>query len=194
MKAFSILFLALATLTLAFTGAVETVNVDTEASVINWKGYKVLGSHTGTIQISEGKLQMQDDQLVGGTFTINMSTINCTDLTGGSKDKLEGHLKSPDFFGVEKYPTAKFKITEVVSRGTPGSYKITGDLTIKETTKSIRFNTQFSEEDGQTVATSELEIDRSDFDVRYGSGSFFDSLGDNTIYDEFDLDIRLVLK
>lgn len=194
MKQSIIILLALATLTLAFTGPVETVSVNTEASVINWKGYKVLGSHNGTIKLSSGELQMQDGQLKGGSFVIDMGTINCLDLEGGGKGKLEGHLKSPDFFGVATYPTATFNITEIVSRGTPGSYKITGDLTIKETTKSVRFNANITEEDGQRIATGSVEIDRSDFDIRYGSGSFFDNLGDNTIYDEFDLDIRLVLK
>lgn len=193
MKQFSILFFALAALTLAFTGPVETVAVDTTDSVISWKGYKVLGSHEGTISLKSGDLQMQDGALVGGSFVIDMGTINCTDLTGEYKGKLEGHLKSADFFGVEKFPTATFNITNVVSRGTTGSYKITGDLTIKETTKPVRFNVQITEENGQQIATGEVEIDRSDFDVRYGSGSFFDNLGDNTIYDEFDLGIRLVL-
>ena len=193
MKQFSILFFALAALTLAFTGPVETVAVNTSDSVITWKGYKVLGSHTGTIALKTGNLQMQDGQLVGGSFEIDMNTINCTDLTGEYKGKLEGHLKSADFFGVEKYPYATFNITEVVSRGTAGAYKISGNLTIKETTKPVRFNVQMTEEDGVKVATGEVEIDRSDFDVRYGSGSFFDNLGDNTIYDEFDLNIRLVL-
>ena len=193
MKTFSILFLALAAITLAFTGPVETVGVDTTASVITRKGYKVTGSHTGTIKINAGNLQMQDDQLVGGSFTIDMTTINCTDLEGEYKGKLEGHLKSADFFGVEKYPTATFKITSVVSRGTPGDYKITGNLTIKETTKPVRFNVNIAEEGGKQIATGDVQIDRSDFDIRYGSGSFFDSLGDKTIYDEFDLSVRLVL-
>ncbi|MEL6832816.1 MAG: YceI family protein [Bacteroidota bacterium] len=193
MKQFSILFFALAALTLAFTGPVETVAVDTSDSVISWKGYKVLGSHEGTLNLTNGDLQMQDGALVGGSFVIDMGSINCTDLDGEAKGNLEGHLKSADFFGVEKHPTATFDITNVVSRGTAGSYKITGDLTIKETTKAVRFNVQISEENGQQVATGEVQIDRSDFDVRYGSGSFFDNLGDKTIYDEFDLGIRLVL-
>ena len=193
MKQFSLLILAFAGLTLAFTNPVKTVNVNTTASVVNWKGYKVLGSHTGTINLKSGSLEMQDGALVGGSFEIDMNSIKCTDLSGGAAGKLEGHLKSGDFFGVEEYPTATFTITNVVSRGTAGSYKITGDLTIKESTKPVRFNVQISEEDGTNVATGEVEIDRSDFDIRYGSGSFFDDLGDRTIYDEFDLDIRLVL-
>jgi len=193
MKQFSILLFALAALTFAFTGPVETVGVDLSNSVVTWKGYKVLGSHTGTINLKTGNLQMQDGALVGGSFDIDMTSINCTDLTGEYKGKLEGHLKSDDFFGVANFPTATFKITDVVSRGTEGAYKITGNLTIKETTKPVRFNVQIAEENGQRVATGAVQIDRSDFDVRYGSGSFFDNLGDNTIYDEFDLDIRLVL-
>ena len=136
---------------------------------------------------------MDGDQLTGGSFVIDMTSIACTDLKGETAGKLEGHLKSDDFFGVNNFPTATFNITQVVSRGTAGSYKITGDLTLKETTKPVRFNVQITEEDGQKIATGDVSIDRSDFNVRYGSGSFFDNLGDNTIYDEFDLSIRLVL-
>lgn len=194
MKQFSLILFALAGLTLAFTGPVETTKVNTETSVIGWKGYKILGSHEGTISLKDGSLTMEDGKLTGGSFTIDMASINCTDLEGEYKDKLEGHLKSADFFGVDKYATAQFNITQIVSRGTPGSYKITGDLTIKETTKPVRFNVQITEEEGTKTATGDVTIDRSDFDIRYGSGSFFDNLGDNTIYDEFDLSISLVLE
>ncbi len=193
MKAFTLFSLLFVGLALAFTGPVEAVSVDTDQSVITWKGYKVLGSHTGTIAVDAGELQMQDGNLVGGSFTIDMTSIACTDLEGDYAGRLEGHLKSDDFFGVENFPTAKFEITNVISRGTEGSYKIIGNLTIKESTQEIRFNTEITEEDGQKVAIAEVTIDRSDYDVRYGSGSFFDNLGDNTIYDEFDLNIRLVL-
>ncbi|MTB51353.1 YceI family protein [Lewinella sp. W8] len=186
----SLLFFS--TLLFAFTTA--TVNVDTEASQIIWKGYKVTGSHEGTIKVENGELTFDDGTFTGGSFDIDMSTIAVTDLQGGMAQKLEGHLKSPDFFGVEKYPTATFNITKVVSRGTPGDYRVTGDLTIKETTKTIRFNANVTEEGGLYVATADVTIDRSDFDVRYGSGSFFDNLGDKTIYDEFELGIKLVTK
>ena len=113
-------------------------------------------------------------------------------MSGGGAKKLEGHLKSDDFFGVANHPTASFVITKVAPRGTEGSYKVTGDITIKGTTKEIRFNTQLTEEMGHTVAVADLELDRTDFGLRYGSGSFFDNLGDKTIYDEFELSIRLV--
>ena len=193
MKQFTLFTFLIGALALAFTGPVETVSIDTEQSQITWKGYKVLGSHTGYVNIKNGDFQMQDGALVGGSFMIDMNSITCTDLEGEYADKLVGHLKSNDFFGVANYPTANFNITQVISRGTPGSYKIVGELTIKEKTQEIKFNANVSEENGKKVAVADVTIDRSDFDVRYGSGSFFDNLGDNTIYDEFDLSIRLVL-
>ena len=152
------------------------------------------GSHEGTIDLQRGDLNFSNGVLTGGSFTIDMSTIAATDITGEYAQKLEGHLKSPDFFGVEKFPTAKFIITNVASRGTAGEYRVTGDLTIKETTKQVKFNAVVTEEMGKYVATADLKLDRTEFDVRYGSGSFFDNLGDKTIYDEFDLGIRLVTK
>ncbi|MEL6846087.1 MAG: YceI family protein, partial [Bacteroidota bacterium] len=140
----SLLFFS--TLLFAFTTA--TVNVDTEASQITWKGYKVTGSHEGTINVENGELAFDEGVLTGGSFDINMGSITVTDLQGGMAQKLEGHLKSPDFFGVEKFPTATFNITKVVSRGTAGAYRITGDLKIKETTKTIRFNANVEEKEG----------------------------------------------
>ena len=184
----------LSTLTALTLVASVTLGVDTSASTVTWKGYKVTGSHEGTIDLQRGDLNFSNGVLTGGSFTIDMSTIAATDITGEYAQKLEGHLKSPDFFGVEKFPTAKFIITNVASRGTAGEYRVTGDLTIKETTKEVKFNTVVTEEMGKYVATADLKLDRTEFDVRYGSGSFFDNLGDKTIYDEFDLGIRLVTK
>ncbi|OAV45378.1 YceI family protein [Lewinella sp. 4G2] len=180
--------------TLLFTATVVTVPVDTAGSQVTWKGYKVTGSHEGTIAIQQGDLEFTDGQLTGGSFAIDMSSLKATDITGQGATKLEGHLKSDDFFGVANYPTAKLTITNVVSRGTPGEYRVTGDITIKETTKEIRFNTNVTESNGAYVATADIKLDRTDFDVRYGSGSFFDNLGDKTIYDEFDLNVTLVTK
>ncbi|MFK7808791.1 MAG: YceI family protein [Saprospiraceae bacterium] len=166
--------------------------VNTEESVIYWKGYKVTGSHEGTLKIKDGNFEYENGALTGGSFAIDMSSINCTDLDGKGKGKLEGHLKSADFFGTEEHPTANFKITKVSAKGTPGDYKVVGDLTIKGTTKEIKFYTNISETDKNYVAKAEIKVDRTEFNVRYGSGSFFDSLGDKTIYDEFDLTVNLV--
>ncbi|MEM9848215.1 MAG: YceI family protein [Bacteroidota bacterium] len=169
-----------------------TYNVDTEKSTVNWKGYKVTGSHEGTIGIESGGLEYTDGLLSGGTFKIDMTSMVVTDLQGGAAKKLLGHLKSDDFFGVKKFPTTSFKITSVSPQG-PNRYKVSGDLTIKETTKPIRFTATTSEENGTITANADITVDRSDFNVRYGSGTFFDNLGDKTIYDEFDLNVSLVV-
>ena len=162
--------------------------VDASKSTVLWKGKKVLGAHDGNIKIKSGSLDFTGDKLTGGTFVIDMKTINCTDLSGDAKKNLEGHLMSDDFFGVEKFPDAKFTIKKVASRGTDGDFTITGDITIKGKTKEIKFPAKI----GKNSAEAKLVLDRSEFDIRYGSGSFFDNLGDKTIYDEFELDIKLM--
>ncbi len=193
---FSALVLGIAALVgMSFTMVSTSVSIDTANSSIQWKGYKVTGEHWGVVNIKNGNLAFDaNGMLSGGSFDIDMNTITVLDLSGDVKGKLEGHLKSADFFGVDKYPTAKFVMTKVISRGKPGEYKITGNLTIKEKTKEIKFDANLKEEGGKVTATADVRIDRSDFDVRYGSGSFFDNLGDKTIYDEFDLSIKLLAK
>jgi len=174
-------------------GDKKDVKVDVKESSIAWVGKKVTGQHNGTIALKGGRLEMEDEKLVGGIFTIDMSSIECLDLSGESKGKLEGHLKSDDFFGVDKFPSATFVITKAVPQG-PGKYKIVGNITIKETTEEIQFPATIEEKDGKVMATADITIDRSKFNVRYGSGSFFDNLGDKTIYDNFDLSVSLVAK
>lgn len=168
-----------------------TKMVDTESSNIGWKGHKVTGSHEGNLSVKEGNLTYdKDGMLNGGSFLIDMTSITCTDLEGEYAGKLIGHLASPDFFSVEDFPTAKLEIVRVAPKGTPGDYKIVANLTIKETTKEITFYSNVA--DG--MATADITIDRTDFDVRYGSSTFFGSLGDKTIYDDFDLTIKLAVK
>ncbi|MGB3144439.1 MAG: YceI family protein, partial [Maribacter sp.] len=91
----------------------EKKEVKVSESTVTWKGYKVTGSHEGLIQLESGHLEMDGDKLTGGEFVVDMSTLVATDLEGESKGKLEGHLKSDDFFGVEKHPTAKLVFTSV---------------------------------------------------------------------------------
>lgn len=186
--------LALALVAMSFALVGTDYKVDAGASNIVWNGYKVTGAHTGNVKVKTGKLVMDDGKLTGGNFEIDMSSITCTDMSGGGADKLVGHLKSDDFFGVATYPVAKFSITRAIPTDTKGNYKIVGNLTIKATTKEIKFNANVTETNGEAKATGKITIDRSEFDVRYGSGSFFDSLGDKTIYDEFDLNVSLVAK
>lgn len=164
----------------------EKREVKTESSTVTWKAYKVTGSHTGTIALKSGALMFDGEKLIGGEFTVDMTTINTTDLTGKSKNDLDGHLKSADFFGVEKHTTSNLTFTSVEATG-KNSYKVTGDLTIKGITKPATFDVSIY----GSKATATLKVDRAEYDVRYGSGSFFDNLGDKTIYDEFDLVVDL---
>ncbi|MCK0180076.1 YceI family protein [Flavobacteriaceae bacterium S0862] len=167
----------------------QSQSVNIENSTINWLGKKIGGQHEGFIQIKSGKLELKNDQIISGNFTIDMTSITNTDLKDeGYNKKLVGHLKSDDFFGVEKYPTATFKITKA-TKFSNGKASVTGNLTIKDKTESITFD--FVKNINHY--TAKLEIDRSKFNVRYGSTSFFDSLGDKAINDIFTLDVKLVV-
>jgi polyisoprenoid-binding protein YceI len=174
-------------MTFSFTtleGDKKDIKVD--SSKVVWKGYKVTGSHEGIISIASGHLNFDKDVLTGGSFEIDMSTIKVTDLEGEYKGKLEGHLKSDDFFGVTKFPSASLSFTKVESTG-KNSYKVTGDITIKGKTETVLFDLSVY----GNKANASLKIDRTKFDVRYGSTSFFDGLKDKAIYDEFDLVVDL---
>ena len=178
-----IVALIIATVTFAFTTIEDgKKEIKIETSKVTWKGYKVTGSHQGSIAIKEGQLTFKDEKLVGGEFTIDMSSIENTDLEGDYKAKLEGHLKSDDFFGVEKFPTATLVFKKVKSTG-KNSYEVTADLSIKDKTNAVTFDISIY----GNKATANIKIDRTKFDVRYGSTSFFDDLQDKAIYDEFDL-------
>lgn len=177
--------LVLAILTFAtFTTTMKAQKKQVRASESNvvWKGYKLGGSHQGTIAIKSGTLEFKGNMLTGGTFVMDMTTIGSTDLSGEDKDKLDGHLKSDDFFGIATYSTADMVFTKVSATG-KNAYEVTGSLTIKGTTHSITFDLSVY----GNKATASLKIDRSKYNVRYGSASFFDNLKDNVIYDEFDI-------
>lgn len=156
--------------------------IQVENSKVVWKGYKMTGSHEGLITLKSGYLNFDQDKLTGGSFTIDMTSISNVDLEGEYKDKLEGHLKSDDFFGVEKFPSATLIFTNVKSTG-KNAYEVTGDITIKGITESVKFDISIY----GNKANATLKLDRTKFDVRYGSASFFDDLKDKVIYDEFDL-------
>jgi len=180
----------------AFTCNEESKNVNIEKSVITWKGSKKIGGeHEGTINLKSGKLDFEKGTLKGGEFVMDMTTIKDTDIPKRKMaERLEGHLNSPDFFDVKKFPTAKFSITKVTPAETKGAYNVVGDLTIKETTKEIQFDANVSQEEGNQIATADISIDRTEFGIRYGSGRFFDNLGDRVINDEFDLNIKLIVE
>lgn len=182
MKSTIILAMAFAAFTVSTDKKVDVVN-----SKINWKGEKVTGQHEGTIKLQEGTLQFNDNnQLTGGSFIMDMSTLTVTDLEGEMKGKLEGHLKSEDFFGTTKHETSKFVITKV--EGKDGKFKVTGDLTIKGISFPNTFNMTIKD---NNTANANLKIDRTKYDIKYGSASFFDNLKDKAIYDEFELTVDL---
>ena len=183
----SIKNIALVAFVALFTFSFTTIEKDkkeikTESSKVVWKGYKVTGSHEGTIDIQSGALDFDGDKLIGGNITIDMTTLVSTDLEGEYKGKLEGHLKSDDFFGVETHNISTLEFTDVKASG-KNSYDVTGKLTIKGKTNSVKFTISIY----GNKATANLKVDRTKYDVKYGSASFFDDLKDKAIYDEFDL-------
>jgi polyisoprenoid-binding protein YceI len=175
------------------TGAPTLKLIKTESN-IEWTGEKIGGSHRGNINLTSGTLTNRGNSYSSGEFIVDMKSITNEDLTDKeSNAKLIGHLKSDDFFGVEKYPTARLVITQGVSIK-EGNYEFTGNLTIKNKTNPVTFNVVRSIKEGTQIFKGKLVIDRSKFDIRYGSDSFFDNLGDKVIYDEFELNFTVVFK
>jgi polyisoprenoid-binding protein YceI len=166
--------------------------VDTQNSKITWEGRRIAGgSHEGTIDIKEGEVIFDNGRFQGGSFTIDMSTISSTDLTGDRKARLDGHLKNEDFFDVPKFPTSTLVITDV-QRADDGRWRIIGDITIKNITRPVTFFATMTLTGNRLVAVANLTFDRSDFDVRFGSDRFFDNLGDRAIINDIPLEITLV--
>jgi polyisoprenoid-binding protein YceI len=167
----------------------QTQKVNTEKSTISWLGKKIGGQHEGLIKLKSGSIEEKAGQIVSGSFVIDMKSLTNTDLTDpGYNQKLVGHLKSDDFFGVEKFPTATLIITKA-TKFSKGKATVIGKLTIKGKKEIITFDLVKKE----NIYTAKIEVDRSKFDVKYGSNSFFDSLGDKAIDDIFILDVKLVV-
>ena len=176
----------------AKNAASEKMNVDAKASTVNWKAEKVTGEHVGTINIKSGELMTENETLKGGTLVIDMTSIICTDIAdAGTNAKLIGHLKSEDFFSVEKNATATFVISDVKVLSAK-SVKITGTMTIKGISNEQSFEAATSLTGEKINITGAMKIDRTKYKVVYGSESVFEGLGDKMIYDEFTLDFKLV--
>jgi polyisoprenoid-binding protein YceI len=191
-----ILLLSLLVLT-AFSPALfanhnhSDLKINTEVSTVNWVGKKVSGQHNGTIKIKEGALNLHDGNLSGGTIVIDMASLICEDLKDeGYNKKLVGHLNSPDFFDVANHATATLKIAGV--KNIEGNkHMITGMLTIKGITKAINFPATIDMKDGKLGAYAEMKVDRTLYDIKYGSGKFFEGLGDKMIDDEFVIKFKI---
>ena len=169
-------------------------NVDLTASVMTWKGTKPTGSHDGTVSFLSGGMVVENGVLKEGEFVIDMNTIKNLDMVGSEgAGKIEKHLKAPDFFDVTLYPTSKFVITSALE--VEGSLAVTGNLTIKDVTKSITIPASISTTDGTTTFKSELfNIDRADFNVKYGSKRWIEGLKDKFIDDLVEMSFTVVTK
>ncbi|MBT8254734.1 MAG: YceI family protein [Flavobacteriaceae bacterium] len=164
-------------------------------SVINWKGFKPTGTHNGTIKIDSGVLTVTDGEVESGSFIIDMNSIVNLDIPADKEGngKLVGHLKSADFFDVEKFPNAAFEVTGFEEKD--GQTMLSGNLMLKEKKNNITFPVSVSENGDEMTLTSEtFTIDRSKWDVKYGSKSFFDDLGDKFINDDIELMISVKAK
>lgn len=165
------------------------------ASDVHWWGYKVAkseaSSHDGTVKVKSGDMIMKGNQLVGGSFTLDMTSINSTDLSGEYQGKLNGHLKNGDFFEVEKFPTATFKITSVKKNSDKVySSLVTGDLTVKGKTNPVSFPAKISYSKGVvSLVSNKFSFDRQKFDVAYKS-----TMQDVFVKDEIDMVVKVTAK
>jgi polyisoprenoid-binding protein YceI len=166
----------------------QTKKVDVNKSTIKWIGKKVTGQHNGEVKLQDGALVFKAGKIAGGSFTVDMASIEVTDLKAGQgKEKLEGHLKNDDFFATEKYPTATLDFKSIATKKN-NIYTVTADLTVKGKTAPVVFYLVVA----GNSATTKFNIDRTKYDVKYGSGSFFQGLGDKTIDDNFEISAVLV--
>lgn len=166
--------------------------IDQQKSKITWLAKKVSGEHTGEIKVAAGNLSFDKELLVGGNFTLDTRSITVSDLKDEETNgKLVGHLKNDDFFAVDKFPEAKFVITDVKKKSDE-RYDIQGNLTIKGITKSIDFPATAKIEGQHIVAKAKVNVNRTHYDIKFRSNNFFENLGDKAIYDDFELDVDLV--
>ena len=164
----------------------QSKKIDVTKSKINWVGKKVTGEHSGTVNFQEGMLIFKGKKVTGGNFTVDMTSLTATDLTGEWKQKLDGHLKADDFFGTDKFKSATLKFTKIADKGN-GLYTVTADLTIKGITNPVTFDLTVKE----NTATTAFKIDRTKYGIKYNSKSFFEAIGDKAIYDDFELTVNL---
>ena len=187
MKNLKTIAIALVLAVTTMTATAQDKKINAAKSKISWVGEKLTGKHEGTISIKDGVLNFKAGKLSGGNVTVDMNSITVTDLKAGEgKEKLEGHLKAADFFGTDKFATSKIVFKSVKAK-TAGVYTVTADLTIKNITKPVTFDLTVA----KNSATSTFKVDRTKYGIEYASKTFFESIGDKAIYDEFELTVNL---
>lgn len=182
LKSIALALVALAT----FSVSAQTKKIDATTSTIEWVGKKVTGQHNGTVNFKDGAIVFKGKKLTGGTFTVDMTSLTATDLQGEWQGKLNGHLKADDFFGTDKFPTATLVFKKIATKSA-NLYTVTADLTIKGITKPVTFDLTVN----GNSATTAFKVDRTKYDIKYNSKSFFESIGDKAIYDDFELTVAL---
>ena len=182
----------------SFTNVVDkkakdnSYTVDTQQSKLVWNAKKVTGEHSGLAPIKSGNVLVDAGKLKGGNFEISLKDLTVTDLTDPEYNaKLVGHLKNDDFFSVDKHPVAKFDIVSVTPAGA-NKYNVKGKLTIKGITNEVTFPADVTTSGKNLTAKAKIAVDRTKYDIKYNSKSFFSSIGDKAIDDTFNLDVSLV--
>ncbi len=170
----------------------SVVKIIPQESSVSWEGRKVAGTHTGTLQLKSGALRFKNKKLIGGEFVVDMTSLKDEDVTDPSYNaKLVNHLKSSDFFSVANHPTSTFTITKVEPGDNENEYNVTGNLLIKGISRKLTFPATVEEENGKTRASATFEVDRTQFNIKYRSASFFEGLGDKVIKDKFSVSVNL---
>jgi polyisoprenoid-binding protein YceI len=171
--------------------ATKLFKADKAKSSIAWTGKKVTGQHNGTINFTDGNIETANDNIIGGSFDIDTTSIVILDIKDPATNaQFKGHLFSDDFFAVEKFPTANFLIFNVTHK-TGNQYKIDGTLTIKDIAHSLSFDAEIAFEQNNISVKGQIIVDRTKYGMKFGSGNFFKGLGDTLIYNDFVLDINL---
>lgn len=175
----------------SLAAAAQTYKVDTAKSKIEWLGKKVTGQHNGAISAKAGSLTFKGADLTGGEIVVDTNTITCADITDAEYNaKFIGHMKSPDFFDVAKYPEAKMVIKSVKKAKT--GYDVTADFTLLGTTAPITFNAEIAKTDASATIKSKFKFDRTKWNLKYGSSNFFKGLGDKAIHDDVELTVDVI--
>lgn len=163
--------------------------INTEKSTVGWKAAKVSGEHFGSVSVAQGSMEVKNELIADAEIVMNMTTITVEDMEGEYADKLRGHLNSEDFFAVEQFPTAVFNLSGL--KYVDGQYVASGSMQIKDTTGPVSFPVTLTNDNGSVIISGTATIDRTKYGIKYGSGQFFQDLGDKMIYDEFELKFTL---
>jgi polyisoprenoid-binding protein YceI len=177
----------------SFTGKLSgSFKVNTEKTTLKWFATKVTGKHDGSVKLASGTLNSDGKSVTGGSFDIDMTSLVVADIADpGTNGKLLGHLKSEDFFSVDKHKTAHFEITKVAPKS-GNEFEVSGKMTIKGITQDISFPATITTTAKEVKANAKITLDRTKWDIRYGSGKFFEGLGDRVINDDFVIELNLV--